>query len=58
MIPAISDSKFKPDDTAWQKYQTCKKENMKKAQVQNFNDWQEIWQELNRVDREKLFKGE
>ncbi len=30
------------------------KENMKKAQAQSFLNWQEIWQELNRVDREKL----
>jgi hypothetical protein len=55
---SLSENKYKPDDTAWQKYQTCKKQNMKKAQAQSFLNWKEIWQELNRVDRERLFKGE
>ena len=57
MIPAISDNKFKQD---WQdaekrrEYEDCKARNLKAAQAKSFLNWQAVWDELNRVDRERL----
>ena len=57
MIPALSDQKYKPyqqDAEKRREYEDCKARNLKTAQVKSFLNWQGIWDELNRVDRERL----
>jgi len=56
-MPAISDNKFKQDwqdAEKWREYEDCKEINLKTAQEMSFLNWQAIWDELNRLDRERL----
>ena len=57
MIPALTgEHKFKQDwhTDRWSKYEDCKKANLKAAQSKNHLNWQEIYDELNRLDRDRL----
>jgi hypothetical protein len=58
MIPALQgENKFKPnwqDADLWREYEDCKARNLEIAQAKSFANWQAIWDELNRVDRERL----
>ena len=51
-------SKYKPDTRKIDEYHRRMKENWKKACEQSFIDRWPEYEKLNRIDRERIFRGE